>query len=177
MVIDVSTIDSRKVLIGALLLLFFGISGLIGAVTEDDYSIAMWIVGGIFTLLGIFAADGWRRARKPARVVFEPLGIRYEHDKLGWSIAWSELNEFSVYAVRGVRSDWPTQVNLDLVPRDPNFGEQRPELGFRWRTDEKPPRLRQNIGQVWSEMNRITGAANQFAPWLFRGVYSTRGSN
>ncbi|MBP2338717.1 hypothetical protein [Saccharothrix coeruleofusca] len=179
-VVDIGTRDSRRVVVGGVVALFFGLSGLAGAVIafrdgEPVGGSVALVIGLVLTAIPVLVLVSWKKVSRPRLLVLEVPGVRWD-DPQGtpWAVPWHELSAVSVSRTRERVTSLATlllrktMVRLDLFPADPNaFRARHPGMAHLARPDG---RYRVPLGDAARLVPVLDRAATRYAPRLYRGV-------
>lgn len=180
MVVDIGARDGRRVVVGSVVALFLGVSGLVGAVTafldgEPVGGSVALVIGLVLTGVALLAVISWKKVSRPRLLVLEVPGVRWDDPEgAPWAVGWQELAAVSVSRTRE-RVTSPatlllrrTMVRLDLFPADPHaFRARHPGMAHLTRPDG---RYRVPLGDAARLVPVLDRAATRYAPHLYRGV-------
>jgi hypothetical protein len=153
-----------------------GVSGAIGVISvvsvfTGDVSggagerVAAFIIGSIFTLIGIAPLLMWRIVFRPRHLVLEPEEIKWD-DPRGkpWRVAWHELSgvELSIGGTRG------RGVTIIMAPADlERFQQRHPEMAHLLLGSSPATGYRLPLGPTKRIVAPIDRALRSFAPDLY----------
>ncbi|TDC52710.1 hypothetical protein E1281_18745 [Actinomadura sp. KC345] len=175
--VDVGSAQTRQIAVGGVVAGAIGIIAVVSALTGNvdggtGTRVAAFVIGLVFTLIGVLPLLLWRVAFRPRRIHFNADGLSWD-DPSGapWTVRWSELGEVTLaYPAPDVRTPGVTSsVTLDLRPAEPGFREAHPEMEHLAAAAGAPRGgHRVPFGHARSVVGPIDRALRTFAPSVYR---------
>lgn len=136
-----------------------------------------WVIGLVFTGIGVFCAVMWKAAARPRRLVFDVNGITWD-DPRGkpWAVRWDELAGVAISRTRQRRveaTDYAMRnvlVRLDLFPGDPQFQQRHRDMEHLWEYHRVKNGYRLPLGHAPEYVPLIDQAMRQFRPQIYGGI-------
>ncbi|QFG21165.1 hypothetical protein [Actinomadura sp. WMMB 499] len=134
--VDVADAQARQMIVGMAVAGAFGVVAVAAAITGDvvggtGVRVAAFLIGLVFTLIGVLPLLMWRVAFRRRRLVLDAGGIRWDDpDGSPWSVRWPELSRVEL-AAREPDTGGPRMsaaVHLLLYPAGPEFRDAHPEM-------------------------------------------------
>ncbi|OLT12850.1 hypothetical protein BJF79_21385 [Actinomadura sp. CNU-125] len=176
MSVDVANAQTRQIVVGAAVAGFFGVVAIAAAITGDvtggtGARVAAFVLGTVFTLIGVLPLLMWRIAFRPRRLVLDADGLRWD-DPRGrpWAVRWTELSGVEIVAPEpdtGAPRVSPS-VHLVLTPASPGFRDAHPEMEHLARRAGPGVVYRLPFGHARRVVGPIDEGLTSFASGLYR---------
>ncbi|MEV5826339.1 hypothetical protein AB0L25_12245 [Spirillospora sp. NPDC052242] len=176
--VDVADVHARQLVVGMAVAGFFGVVAIAAAVTGGvdggtGARVAAFLIGAVFSLIGVLPLLMWRVAFRRRRLVLDASGMRWDDpDGSPWAVRWAELSR--------VRLSSPepdtgaprvaSAVNLLLYPADPEFRDAHPEMEHLAVAEAGAPGVayRLPFGHAHRVVGPIDDGLARFAPGMYR---------